>query len=68
MTSADSNDPAPNSDKQSAEFRDIARRSAEAGVADELNRAYEPEEDADPAGQDETGESAALAEARRPRV
>jgi hypothetical protein len=59
MTSADSNAPGPeDSSKEAAEFRDIAKRSAEAGIADELNRAYEPDEDAEPAGQGETGKSA----------
>lgn len=52
-------DPGPKGlSKESADFRDIAKRSAEAGIADELNQAYEPEEDADPAGQGETGKNA----------
>jgi hypothetical protein len=58
MTSADFKAPGPeDSSKKSPDFREVAKRSAEAGIADELNQAYERGGDADPAGQGE-GKSA----------
>ena len=34
------------------DFKEVAKRSAQAGIADELNRAYEPERDGEAAGRD----------------